>query len=128
MLGWFPKTQRLPYQFYGTMKKTLCTMHTLLCNSCTILSALSLLRLLCIIKYIDGLQKDRKYKKPDSIQVLRFIPRFHGSSMSVFSVYWQPSQGRMANFPAFIASKSVDIWNHHIPQMKFHDMQHILMY
>jgi hypothetical protein len=29
--------------------------------------------------------------------------------MSVFWVYWQLSQGRMANFPAFIASKSFDL-------------------
>ena len=33
----------------------------------------------------------------------------HGSSMSVFSVYRQLSQGRMADFPAFIASKSFDL-------------------
>ena len=33
----------------------------------------------------------------------------HGSSMSVFSVYRQLSQGQMANFPAFIASKSFDL-------------------
>ena len=39
----------------------------------------------------------------------------HGSSTSVFSLYWQLSQGRMADFPAFIASKSFD---HNIPQIK----------
>ena len=27
--------------------------------------------------------------------------------------------GRMADFPAFIASKSFDLWNHHIPQKCF---------
>jgi hypothetical protein len=36
-------------------------------------------------------------------------------SMSVFLVYWQLSQSQMANFPAFIASKSFDLSNHHIP-------------
>ena len=30
--------------------------------------------------------------------------------MSVFSLYWQLSQGRMADFPAFIVSKSFDIY------------------
>ena len=32
-----------------------------------------------------------------------------GRSMSVFSLYWQLSQSRMANFPAFKASKSFDL-------------------
>ena len=37
---------------------------------------------------------------------------------SVFSLYWQPSW--MAYFPAFIASKYFDLWNHHIvPQIKW---------
>ena len=36
--------------------------------------------------------------------------------------------GQMANFPGFIASKSFDLWNHHIPQMKWYDLWHILMY
>ena len=51
-----------------------------------------------------------------------------GRSMSVFSLYWQLSLGRMANFPAFIASKSFDLWNHHIPQMKWYNFWHILKY
>ena len=33
-----------------------------------------------------------------------------GRSTSVFSLYWQLSQGQMANFPAFIASNSFDLW------------------
>ena len=32
-----------------------------------------------------------------------------GKSTSVFSLYGQLSQGRMADFPAFIASKSFDL-------------------
>ena len=40
-----------------------------------------------------------------------------GRSMRVCLLYGQLSQGRMADFPAFIASKSFDLWNHHIPQM-----------
>ena len=36
--------------------------------------------------------------------------------------------GRMADFPAFIASKSFDLWNHHIPQKCFYNLWHILMY
>ena len=52
----------------------------------------------------------------------------HGSSMSVFSVYWQLSQGWMADFPAFRTLKSFDLGNHHRPQIKWHNMQHILMY
>ena len=32
-----------------------------------------------------------------------------GRSINVFSVYWQLSQGRMANFLAFIASKSFNL-------------------
>ena len=51
-----------------------------------------------------------------------------GRSMSVFSVYWQLSQGQMAKFSAFIASKSFDPWNHHQPQMKWHNLQQILMH
>ena len=51
-----------------------------------------------------------------------------GRSTSVFSLYGQISQGQMANFPAFIASKSFDQWNHHIPQMKWYNFWHILMY
>ena len=37
------------------------------------------------------------------------IPTEDGRSTSVFSLYWQTSQGRMADFPAFIASKSFDL-------------------
>ena len=33
--------------------------------------------------------------------------------------------GRMADFPAFIASKSFDLWKHHIPQMKWYILWHI---
>ena len=36
--------------------------------------------------------------------------------------------GRMAHFPAFIASKSFDLWNHHIPQKCLYNLWHILMY
>ena len=38
--------------------------------------------------------------------------------------------GQMVTFPAFIASKSFDPWNHHIPQMKmkWYNLWHILMY
>ena len=45
-----------------------------------------------------------------------------GRSMSVFLLYGQLSQGRMVDFPAFIASKSFDLWNHHIPKKgsKYH--------
>ena len=35
-------------------------------------------------------------------------------SMSVFLLYCQLSLGQMANFPALIASKSLDLWNHHV--------------
>ena len=46
-----------------------------------------------------------------------------GRSMSVFSLYSQLSQGRMAYFPAFIASKSFDLWNHHIGMyLKWNDI------
>ena len=57
-----------------------------------------------------------------------FFVRSHGSFMSVFLIYWQLSQGQMANFSAFIASKSFDLWNHHIPQIKWHNLGHILMF
>jgi hypothetical protein len=36
--------------------------------------------------------------------------------------------GRMADFPAFIASKSFDLWNHHIPQKCLYNLWHILTY
>ena len=49
-------------------------------------------------------------------------------STSVFSLYWQLSQGQMADFPAFIASRSFDLWNHHKPQIKWYNLWHILMY
>ena len=65
---------------------------------------------------------------------LHFIPSgwcifelFVRDTEGVFSWYWQLSQGRMADFPAFIASESFDLWNHHIPQMKWHNLRHILM-
>ena len=44
--------------------------------------------------------------------------------MSIFLVYWQLSQARMANFPAFIGTKSFDLRNHHIPQMKWQIAAH----
>ena len=34
----------------------------------------------------------------------------------------------LVNFSAFIASKSFDLWNHHIPQMKWYNLWHILVY
>ena len=37
----------------------------------------------------------------------RSMAPIHGSSMSIFLIYRQHGQGQMANFPAFIASKSV---------------------
>ena len=40
----------------------------------------------------------------------------------------QLSQSRMADFPAFIASKNFDLWNHHIPQIKWLNLRHTLMY
>ena len=51
-----------------------------------------------------------------------------GRSTSLCSLYGQLSQGRMADFPVFLASKSFDPWNHHIPQMKWHNLWHILMH
>jgi hypothetical protein len=51
-----------------------------------------------------------------------------GRSTSVFSLYWQNSQGRMVDFPAFIASNFFDLWNHHIPEMKWNNLWPILTY
>ena len=62
------------------------------------------------------------------LNLLWLSTREDGRSMSVFSLYWQLSLGRMANFPAFIDSKSFDLWNHHIPQIKWLNLRHILMY
>ena len=53
-------------------------------------------------------------------------PTEDGRSTSVFLLWWQLSQGWMANFPAFIASKFFDLWN--IPQIKCENLRHILMY
>ena len=39
-------------------------------------------------------------------------------------IFWL-DLGRMANLPAFIASKSFDLWKHHISQMKWHNLWHI---
>ena len=36
--------------------------------------------------------------------------------------------GRMAEFPSFIASKSFDLWNHHVSKKCFWYIWHILMY
>ena len=36
--------------------------------------------------------------------------------------------GRMADVPAFIASKSFELWSHHIPQKCLYNLWHILMY
>ena len=41
-------------------------------------------------------------------------PTEDGRSTSIFLLYWQLSQRRLASFPAFIASKYFDLWNHHI--------------
>ena len=49
-------------------------------------------------------------------------------STSLCLLYGQLTQGRMANFPAFIASKSFGLWNHHIAQMKWHNLRHIWMH
>ena len=51
-----------------------------------------------------------------------------GRSTSIFLLYGQLSQGWMANFPAFIVSKSFGLWNHHIPQIKWHNLRHILIH
>ena len=56
---------------------------------------------------------------PQGINICITMPcSTHGLSMSVLSVYRQLSQGRMANFPAFIASKSFDLCHCHMPQIK----------
>ena len=47
----------------------------------------------------------KKERTPKTISIVTE----DGRSMSVFSLYWQLSLGRMANFPAFIASKSFDL-------------------
>ena len=47
---------------------------------------------------------------------------------SLYSLYGQISQGRMANLPAFIASTSFHLGNHLMPQMKWHNLRHILTY
>ena len=51
-----------------------------------------------------------------------------GRSTTLCLLYGQLSQGWMADLLAFIASKSFDLWNHHIAQMKWHNLRHILMY
>ena len=49
--------------------------------------------------------------------VLFFVRARKTEGSWVYSCYiWQISQGQMANFPAFIASKSFDLWKHHISQ------------
>jgi hypothetical protein len=50
------------------------------------------------------------------------------SQITLFLVYWQFSEGWKANFPAFIASKSFDLWNHQILQIKCDNLRHILTY
>jgi hypothetical protein len=60
--------------------------------------------------YIVGLQKSMAW----------FKTMDDGRSIIVFLLYilaWL-SQGRMTNFPVFIASKSFDLINHHIPKIK----------
>ena len=44
-----------------------------------------------------------------------------GRFTSICLLYGQLSQGRMANFPAFIASKSFDLWKHHIPYARHYN-------
>ena len=74
-----------------------------------------------------GLKKD-KSNLLWGIEKCSGVPTEDKRSASVFSLYGQISQGWMANFPAFIASKSFDLWNLDISQMKWHYLQHILMY
>ena len=40
---------------------------------------------------------------------LSFVATKVGRSTIVFSLYWKLSQGQMADFPVFIASKSFDL-------------------
>ena len=49
--------------------------------------------------------------KPSKTKIFRTYsgPTGDGCSMSVFLLYGQISQGRMADFPAFIASKAFDL-------------------
>ena len=62
-------------------------------------------------KFVTSL-KVKNFQNP----ICKKMEKIHGSSMSVFSVFQQLSQGRMADFPAFIASKSFDLY------LKLNDM------
>ena len=62
-----------------------------------------------VVMLHTGFEKSLGWNIPSTLHL------YHGSSMSVFSVYWQLSQGQMAKFPAFIASTSFDLWDRHIP-------------
>ena len=62
------------------------------------------------------------------ISIFCFLSTEDGRSTSIFLLYGQLSQDQMFNFPAFIASKSFDLLNHYIPQMKWYNLWHILMY
>ena len=50
---------------------------------------------------------DEKNQRPEN--ETKRMQSFHGLSMRVLSVTQQLSQGRIANFPAFIASKTFDL-------------------
>ena len=54
------------------------------------------------------------------LEIITVLYTEDGRSMSVCSLYGQLSQGWMADFPAFIASKSFDLWNHYIPRLVRH--------
>ena len=74
----------------------------------------------CVATYLPSQKNWTKFKdRGDCTSDRRFT--------SLCSLYGQLSQGGFANFPAIIASKSF-LWNHHTPQMKWHNLWHILMY
>ena len=66
---------------------------------------------------------------PSTNRVLSLF-QFHHRRWKVHEhiLYGQLSQGRLTSFPAFIALKFFDIWNHHIPQIKWHNLRHILIH
>ena len=86
--------------------------------------------------FILYLKKDWHISWSIAILIWKIVDSNHGCSKDSYMIDIDTKISKAisgtacpwANFPAFIASKSFDLWNNHIPQIKCHNLRHTLMY
>ena len=70
----------------------------------------------------------------NSVMVFESVKQSHYREVPRWEIFMEQKLrfgldlGRMADFPAFIASRSFDLWNHHVSEKCFWYIWHILMY